>query len=239
MSAATYATLTAGREGDRIGGVDRYDTAARVAAFAAPIDPTNGTGYRPHTVFVARGDVPSDQIAADALAASPAAFRGHFPILLTTPTSLPDTTRFALALAQPKNVVVLGDYNAVDAFTVSQIMGAAAPKNSITPVQRFAGRDRSGTAAIIADSVEARGAGIGSTAVGFANGTTVDALAGGAAAGKGGYPILLAPSRDDVGDGTRAYVAAHQDTLTRAYVFGDERSLTTAALTTLRSPASS
>jgi putative cell wall-binding protein len=214
VSAATYATLTAGREGDRIGGVDRYDTAARVAAFAAPIDPTNGTGYRPHTVFLARGDKAG--VAADALAAAPAAYRGHIPILLTARDGLPEASRFTLTGIQPANLAVLGDYDSIDAFTISQAQGAAGGyrQGHVPPVNRFSGANRSETAAAIAESFVARDAGIG-----------------------GGYPILLAPSRDDAGNGTRAYVTAHQDTLSIARVFGDERSLTDAALIPLRSPA--
>ncbi|GAA0305212.1 cell wall-binding repeat-containing protein [Kineococcus aurantiacus] len=232
VSAATYTQLTAGAAGERIAGEDRYATAAAIASTVA--DPSPGATVA--TVFLARGDKVG--VAADALAAAPAAYRGHIPILLTTATGLPEASRFALQHLQPASIAVLGDYNSIDAFTISQAAGAASSyqQGRIPPINRFSGPDRSATAAAIADSFVAREAGIGTTAAGFANGTTVDALAAGPAAGRGGFPVLLAPSRDDVGEGTRRYVAEHESTLTTAYVFGDEKSLTDQALTSVRSP---
>lgn len=231
VAPATFATLTANVSGQRIGGVDRYDTAARIAATARNL---SGTTDRPQVAFLARGDVAADQVAANALAASPVAYAAHFPILLTAVDHLPDATASALASVAPHTLTVLGGDNAVSENTAFQAQQAA---HVTIPRERLAGVDRSWTAALIAESSAAGFADLGrGTRVGFANGTTVDALAGGAAAGKVGYPILLALSRDDVGDGTRRWVADHEASLVVAHVFGDRQSLSDAALTPLRSP---
>ena len=80
---------------DRIGGSNRYDTAARIAldAFDGPVP----------IAYVATGkDFP------DALAAAAAAGAQGGPVLLTEPGFLPSWTSDALIALQPNKIVVVG-----------------------------------------------------------------------------------------------------------------------------------
>jgi len=90
-----------------VGGANRYETAALLA------------GYYPtttNTVYVATG-----QAFPDALAGSAAAAAAKGPVVLTSPTSLPASTRSAVARLQPTKVVVVGGSGAVSTQVVSQL----------------------------------------------------------------------------------------------------------------------
>lgn len=92
---------------ERVGGANRYETAALLA------------GYYPtttNTVYVATG-----QAFPDALAGSAAAAAAKGPVVLTSPTSLPASTRSAVARLQPTKVVVVGGSGAVSTQVVSQL----------------------------------------------------------------------------------------------------------------------
>lgn len=114
----------------RLGGEQRYDTAAQIATAAFP----NGAA----TVFVASGlNFP------DALAASGLAGVSDGPVLLTDPDVLPADTKAALAALNPADVVVLGGTAAVSASVFSAI---AADHD----VRRVAGANRYATADALA-----------------------------------------------------------------------------------------
>ena len=84
----------------RIAGADRYATAASVARSAFP------SGAR--SVIIATGeDFP------DALAAVPLAAAAAGPLLLTSPTTLPATTRDAIAALAPTRIRIIGGTAAV------------------------------------------------------------------------------------------------------------------------------
>jgi len=169
VSAAVATELAAYGTVERIGGADRYETSALVAA-------TFPTGIP--LVFVATGeDFP------DALAGGAAAARGQAPVLLTPSTVLPDVTADALTALAPQAVVVLGGTGAVSA-EVFDAIAAIVPATS-----RVAGVDRYETAAAIAMAYERDSAPMIATGADFP-----DALAGGALAGNLGVPLLLTPS---------------------------------------------
>jgi len=115
---------------ERIAGVDRYDTAAKVAVRAYP---------QADTVFLASG-----QNYPDALSAGPAASYAKAPVLLTDPTTLPARTATALAALGAKNVVVIGGEAAVSAVVLAELEGKGYA------VRRVAGDNRYSTAVEVA-----------------------------------------------------------------------------------------
>ena len=229
VSTSTYNTLTAGRTGQRLAGADRFETAARIvqAATAAIAAGTGASPSRtaPTSVFLARGDVNGNQVAADALAASPVAFRAGIPVLLTSAGSLPASTAAALAALKPTSVTALGSDTAIS----PQVVEGARVSAGVSSVARLQGADRTQTAAAIADSSIATTAGFTKAGVALANGTRVDALAAGPAAGKAGYPLLLTASATSLGPGTQTYLQANAATLTTAQVYGGENTISTTA----------
>lgn len=161
--------FTTGKAVPRLAGADRYATSAAVSASAF------GSGVP--VAYVATG-----ASFPDALAGGPAARIGGGPLLLTAPTQLPAATAGELARLRPGRIVVLGGAGAVSNAVLEALRAYTA--GSVT---RVSGPDRYATAAAISNS--AFGA---AQTVYVATGTNYpDALAGGAAAARGGVPILL------------------------------------------------
>jgi putative cell wall-binding protein len=155
---------------ERISGVDRYDTSARVALTF----PAGGP-----VAFVATGHTFPDALAGSALA-------GHrnAPLLLTPSTTLPASVRTALQTLSPASITIFGGTGGVSA-AVEQELRDLATTGTVT---RIAGPDRYATAASVA--AEFPGA---VPLVYVAAGTTFpDALSGAAVAGAQGVPVLLA-----------------------------------------------
>ncbi len=151
----------------RAGGIDRYDTAARVSA--ATFKPgvkvayvTTGTGY------------------ADALAGAPAAAFDGGPVLLVRPSTIPSSIMAELARLKPERIVVLGGEHAVSA-EVLEALGAYGR------VSRQGGADRYETSAVVSSQTFAPGVPVAYVATGN---DYADALSGAAAAGGAG-PVLL------------------------------------------------
>ena len=163
----------------RVGGTDRYDTAARLSgATFAPGSP----------VYVATGEA-----FPDALAGGAAAARDGAPMLLTGPTRLPQATRAELERLTPSRIVVLGGPGAVADAVVSEL--AAYTNGSI---ERVAGADRYGTAIAVARTFGTPGAAFLATGRNFP-----DALSAIAPAARLGAPVVLTegifvPMRNDV-----------------------------------------
>lgn len=144
----------------RIGGHDRYATAADVsAATFSPGVPA---------AFIATG-----MKFPDALAAGPVAARLGGPVLLTAPDALPAATSAELTRLRPQHIYVLGSAGAVSDGVLTQLRGYSAA------VSRLGGHDRYDTAAIISRAFFSPGP----SAVFVATGANFpDALSGGAAA---------------------------------------------------------
>lgn len=85
----------------RVAGADRYETAAKLARL---------TSVPAGTAWVATGTA-----FPDALAAAPAAALRDAPVVLTRPTTLPGTTKYALLHLRPPTVHVAGGTSAVSA----------------------------------------------------------------------------------------------------------------------------
>lgn len=97
VAAARSAT---GGEVVRVGGADRFETAARLSEATFPTA---------STVFLATGAA-----FPDALAGVPAAAAADAPVLLVAPDALPDPTAAELRRLQPMRTVLLGGSSAVE-----------------------------------------------------------------------------------------------------------------------------
>jgi zinc D-Ala-D-Ala carboxypeptidase len=114
----------------RIGGIDRYQTAALVSESFPP----GGAVY-----------VSTGESFPDALAGGAAAARDGAPMLLTRRGELPRVTRAALDRLAPSRIVVLGGPGAI-----SDAVATALGSYTAGGVQRLAGADRYGTSAAVA-----------------------------------------------------------------------------------------
>ncbi|MGN6754693.1 MAG: cell wall-binding repeat-containing protein, partial [Intrasporangium sp.] len=153
----------------RQAGPDRYDTASAVSrstfAAGAPV------------AYVATGtNFP------DALAGGPAGGMKDGPVLLVKGGSIPPATATELARLKPRSIVVLGSTGVVPA-SVEQSLRAYSAN-----VSRAAGSDRYTTAAKVSATTFGTRVPIAFVATGD---DFPDALAGGAAGGFRGGPILL------------------------------------------------
>lgn len=163
---------------DRVGGADRYATAALLSRDTEP-------GGR---VFLTSGRDFPDALAAAAKAGA----RGE-AVLLTGGPALPSVTREALVRLQPSEVVVVGGEDAVPESVLEQVARLA-------PVDRVSGGSRYETAAALAglDPVVEQGSVYVATGAGFP-----DALAAAARAGQQSAPILLV-RQDGIPEATAA-----------------------------------
>jgi surface protein len=115
---------------ERIGGRDRYETAALLSAWTfSPGVPV---------VYIATG-----HNFSDALAAGPAA-SGRGPLLMTSVDGLPVATANELKRLRPEHIVIVGGLAAI-----SSTIEAEASQYSPGGVTRIAGNDRYETAALV------------------------------------------------------------------------------------------
>lgn len=150
----------------RVGGADRYATAAAVAARSWP----DGAD----TAYLVAGDR-----FADALTAGPVAAADGAPVLLTSPRTLPQTTEAAIDASGAARIVVVGGTDAIS----DQVAELAGGDRSVT---RIAGADRYSTAAELADRLPT------TSSAYLATGSTFpDALTATPAAARQGAPTLL------------------------------------------------
>ena len=155
---------------ERLAGPDRYATAAAVSKrfFGAGV---------PVAVVSTGLDFP------DGLAAGPAAARWGGPVLLTSPTALPSSTRTELVRLRPGRIVVTGSSATVSEAVVAELRGLTAGT-----VTRIAGPDRYVTAASVSAAAFPPGTQLAFVATGE---NFPDALSGGAAAAVMSAPVLL------------------------------------------------
>jgi putative cell wall-binding protein len=115
----------------RLGGTDRYATAASISADLFP----GGS----KVVYVASGET-----FPDALSASAAAGRGA-PVLLTAGKRLPAATATELARLHPQLIVAVGGFGVIS----DAVLAAMRPYATTGIVSRYAGIDRFATAAAV------------------------------------------------------------------------------------------
>ncbi|WP_349305143.1 cell wall-binding repeat-containing protein [Agrococcus sp. Marseille-Q4369] len=194
----------------RLGGTDRFHTSRLIAehAFGSASDALIATGLK----------------FPDALAAGPVAVRRDGPVLLVNGESgvLDTATRATLERLGVGWVGVVGDASSVSAGIASGLGGAGID------VDRYAGADRFATAAQLAREFGVVGTAYLASGTGFS-----DALAGAAAAGRDGAPLLLS-RRECMPAATRsALLAAEPD---RVLVLGGQPTLSQAAASYTRCP---
>jgi putative cell wall-binding protein len=155
----------------RLAGADRYATAAAVseASFSAGVP----------VAYVATGANFPDALAAGAAAAN----RGG-PVLLVTSGNVPPATASELARLRPATIKVVGGASIVSDGVLASLRSYATSGR----VTRLAGANRYATAAAISSDTFATGVPVAYVATGT---NFPDALAGVAAAGSGGGPVLL------------------------------------------------
>jgi putative cell wall-binding protein len=184
VTASTFAiSSTAGAAGTadpsaaRLGGANRFATAAEIAASI-----NTSTNTVTEAIIVNARNFP-DGLAASVLAQNGGTFR---PILLTEATELPAETIASLKdLKNLTKVWIMGGTSAVATSVLGQVVDAVPGVN----VERLAGADRYETAIKIAETVSTAAA---PTTVILATGENFpDALTAGALAAQEGYPILL------------------------------------------------
>ena len=215
-SVAAFSKVTV----NRIDGLNRYETAAKIANTVGASAIGSFLGKR--TVFIASGTS-----YVDALAAGPVSYagvigsasNGPHPILLTAADALPASTDAALTSLGVQQVVIMGG-----TAVVSDAVKAAIEAKGITVI-RIDGANRNATAAALAEiattSVALGGFGFDGTQVGLANGTAAfggfDALAGAPYLGKLGAPLVLTGSLPTE---TQAFLDSKATTLTTLRILG-------------------
>lgn len=117
----------------RLAGVDRFDTAVQIsqAGYGGP----DGSD----AVFIVNGlNFP------DALGAGPAAARIWAPILLVTPSGIPQSVKDELARLTPSTIYIVGGEPSVSAAVEAELAGYTSD------IVRFAGNDRFHTSRLVA-----------------------------------------------------------------------------------------
>jgi putative cell wall-binding protein/peptidoglycan hydrolase-like protein with peptidoglycan-binding domain len=170
---------------DRVFGSDRYGTATAVS-----------TRFYSPGVEVAY--LASGAAFPDALAGAARAAKDKGPVLLTRPAALPAHVVTELKRLKPKRIVILGGTSAVSAAVQTQARALATTGK----VERLAGKDRYGTVAAVA-ATYTPGVEVAYVATGA---DFPDALAGAAAAGAKGGPVLLT-RKDALPDAVAAELA--------------------------------
>ncbi len=186
---------------ERIGGTDRFQTAALIAQ---RLKTELGGGPLGQAFIVDGYGFP------DALSAAPVAAKAGAPILLSRTTSIPGDTSQALQSIGATHTVVVG--------AVSSSLPYPAPT-------RLAGRDRYETCRAVAEHGLAHGLTMGSAIL--ANGRDFpDALAAGAFAARQGSPLLLVDSQKAALPGAIAAVLRdHKASVSTVTVAGGEGSV--------------
>lgn len=198
-------------DSERFAGASRYDTSVAMSKEYAPGVPV---------VYVATGtNFP------DALAAAPAAAAQGGPLLLVTPTSIPDVVLAELQRLNPASIVVVGGEAAVNSAVYNQL-------TTLTPtIKRESGADRYETArAIIKGYWTAGTAPLVYVATGL---NFPDALSAAAAAGAKGAPVLTV---NGAGSGVDAATADLLDFLgtTKIAIAGGKATVSPAMETSLK-----
>lgn len=178
----------AGYNVNRIGGADRFETAAMLAqASGTSVGEREGKG---RTAIVARA---SD--FADALVAGTLSHTAGFPLLLTSSSSLHPASKEALDNLNIDHVIIPGGTNAVSQGVEDEIEADGID------VKRIFGPDRVATSVKFADFMREE-LGFGLERVNFAIGSRFpDALALAGLSGPRGQPIILTANQNELGGG--------------------------------------
>lgn len=197
---------------ERIAGATRFETAERIAertsAGQLPAGAREAFELEGDTAaFVATGlDWP------DSMAASPGAYHGGYPILLTGPDELHDAADRGLRAAGADVVIILGGTGVVGAGVAAEL------RDQGYEVMRLSGADRWGTATQVAGTFAAE-FGYGAGDVGVATGSAfADALAGAPYLGERAAPLVLTP--DTATAAVQSFFERRAGDVSTLHVFG-------------------
>lgn len=188
---------------DRIGGFDRFDTAAQIAAELPDGD----------DAYLAEGlNADPSRGWPDALTVSALAAYRQRPVLLVTNDAVPPPT--AAALGAYESATVVGGEQAVSAATVEAVEDLGVD------VTRVSGENRYATGRAVADIAVT--AGMGPAQTFLASGAAfADALvAGPLVAERGGVLLLVAPDSLAGSPATRDFVAGNADAIDEVFILG-------------------
>ena len=197
----------------RVGGSDRYETSAMVAAETIAVMESNGRTYD-GTCFVATGlNFP------DALAAAPLSASRGWPILLTKTDALPSFASDAMTDMGVSKAIIVGSARTVSGGVATTLAGRLGSGN----VTRESGDTRYQTSIAIAQlGIEN---GLSLNGVALATGQNFpDALAGGPMQGKLGGVVLLTPSKSLDTD-VRTLLSQNKATVKLVRYLGSEAAL--------------
>lgn len=195
---------------ERVAGVNRYETAAKVAL---RIQSLKGGAALPRAVIV------SGTSFADAVAVAPLAYRKGLPVLLVDASGVPSYTRSALASIKATKILSVGGETVVPS--------AVLASTGISYSRIAAGSSRYDTAAKLADYM------VGSEGftwdnVHVANGVSlVDALSAGPYAGRKNGPLLFSTTYAATSF-TTSQLDDHKGIVDHAYLLGGESALNNA-----------
>lgn len=205
----------AGFPSERIAGVDRYETARKIAELL-PAD-TIGKFGAGRAAIVATGTN-----FADALAAGPMAGSQGMPIVLTPGDTLHEQARAALSGTGIQQVLIVGGTAAVSDSVAAAITGMGIA------VRRIAGENRQATAVAIAE-VEKGELNYPISRVQVARGNDfADALAGGSRGARVFAPVLLTNDQNNLGAASRAFISANNGTIGTVDILGGTAAVATA-----------
>ncbi len=190
---------------ERIGGIDRYETAALVADRVTKL-----TGNK-SAVVIARGDDFPDALTISALA-----IKESTPILLVRPNSIPEFTKARLDAYNPSKITVAGLTAAVSANVETQLKAYA-------PVTRLGGQDRYETATVIAAYTYPTA----NRAIVASGEVFIDALAAGPLTNDYGAPILLV-GKNHVPQALKNYLAGEGSEIKRLTIIGGVNAISAA-----------
>jgi SpoIID/LytB domain protein len=178
-------------ENIRLSGIDRYEVAANISK--------KGWESGSDTVFITNSNA-----FADALSATPLAYKLNAPILLSRKDNLTPYTKQEISRIKPKNIVIVGGNGSIS----SQVENEITSLNLGIGIRRISGSDRYEVSQKIASELGVKGKAIVSSGLTFA-----DALSIAPYASRNGLPILLT-RKDQLPSQTSAALQANQTTST-------------------------
>jgi putative cell wall-binding protein len=200
---ANAATISDPSSVTRIGGVDRFETAALMAQ-------KGWTGTSDNVVLSAG----MDDNLVDALSAGPLAFKLNAPILLTDGgQTLNSFAKVELQRLKPKKVYLTSGTGVIKPSIIEELKALG-----ITPVQ-LGGLDRYETSVNIAKELALQGANISRVVLAGGWASSADALSVSSIAATQGMPIL-ATAKDQLPAPVKAYLDSIKAKITDSYVIG-------------------
>ena len=186
-------------------GSDRYETAVKITK--------EGWKNGSDKVVIINGDV-----SIDGIISTPLATTYNAPILLVEKNNVPNSVKSELKRLNPKDIIIIGDENAISKTTTNQI------KSTVNASQtRLNGSNRYETSLLIAKEID-KNHDVEKVYITNANGGEVDALTIAAKAGQDKQPIILT-DKNSITDNTYKWLKSED--LQNAYFIGGPQMIST------------